>query len=144
MQLQAFPKVRPMAMQTPRFGEQTPEQKLSARLSELAEQPVNVQTSNPAADEVTVTLGNSPNRFVVSGLRTQYGTAPERYTMRNVETGETIQYSGAGCFGVESVAYQPANTSGQSTQVRSSEAVLVSQALQLFTHVQSQWGQGTP
>jgi hypothetical protein len=144
MQLRAFSNVRPMAMQTPRFGEQSPEEKLSARLSALAEQPVRVQTSNSAADEVTVTLGNSPERFVVSGLRTQYGTAPERYTMRSVETGETIQYSGAGCFGTESVGYQPPNTRGQAAQVRSSEAVLVNQALQLFTQVQSQWGQGTP
>lgn len=84
-----------------------PEQRIERFLDTLekAAEQGQLHQLGLSADGSEMTFSSNGENFQLSREKT-FATMPERYTLKNLSTGESLHYVGAGCFGIPSVRIQ--------------------------------------
>jgi hypothetical protein len=84
------------------------EKELSRKLDALSQAIARGQAQLVAKQaDGNFTVRINGELYNVSGLgRPRYGTMPVQYSLEKLVTGEALEYTGPGCFGLSSVAYK--------------------------------------
>jgi hypothetical protein len=74
-------------------------------LTAIQEGKARAVSANPGQYQVTVSIDGK--NFVLSGYNApRYGTMPVQYSLQAQDNGETLRYTGPGCFSPENACYK--------------------------------------